>query len=75
MILRRYEAVRGVTVSGTLGNTAKLRVSGSKAAHGTITLRSRGRISGTLAGRKISLRVTGASAAAANVARAAKLPR
>jgi pimeloyl-ACP methyl ester carboxylesterase len=75
LVLRSYEAVRGVTVSGTLGNTATLRIGGSKAAHGTLTLRSRGRITGTLSGRRISLRVGSASAAAARVARVAKLPR
>jgi pimeloyl-ACP methyl ester carboxylesterase len=69
LVLRSYEAVRGVTVSGTLGNTATLRIGGSKAAHGTLRLRSGGRISGRLAGRRISLRVGSASKAAARVAK------
>ena len=36
--LRDYQAVPGVTVSGTVGRTFRLRVAGAKAARGTLTL-------------------------------------
>jgi pimeloyl-ACP methyl ester carboxylesterase len=57
LVLKRYTAVDGVTVTGS-GNTAiRLRVAGAKAARGTVVLRSGGRLTGTLGGRKVSLRV------------------
>src|SRR6185503_4699911 len=50
-----YTVVRGVTLTG--GGTSRLvfHVSGSKAAHGTVTLRTGGRMRGTLGGHKISV--------------------
>ena len=54
-VLEHYEAVTGVTVTGSGERADTLRVAGSKAARGTVTLRSGGRLSGTLGGRKISL--------------------
>jgi pimeloyl-ACP methyl ester carboxylesterase len=63
-----YQAVNGVTITGGGTNALTLRVGGAKAAHGTVTLRSGGRLSGTLGGRRIALRIgTSAAAAAAHV--------
>ena len=75
LVLRHYEAVTGVTVSGSGNARITLRVSGSKAAKGEVTLRSGGRLSGTLGGRKISLRLGAPNIAAAKAARALKLAR
>ena len=55
--LRDYEAVRGVEVSGTARRTYRLRITGSKAARGEVTLRSSGRLTGRLGGHRISLRL------------------
>ncbi len=55
--LRDYEAVRGVEVSGTARRTYRLRITGSKAARGEVTLRSNGRLTGRLGGHRISLRL------------------
>ena len=41
LILRDYASVPGVTVSGTVNRTFRLRVAGSKAARGTLTLARR----------------------------------
>jgi len=50
-------------------------VSGSKAAHGTVTLRTGGRLRGTLGGRRISVTL-GTSARASKLrARASTLTR
>jgi hypothetical protein len=60
--LRSYETVRGVRVSGTvsLRDTlrARLTVSGPSAAPGTVVLTDN-RVTGTLGGRRISLRGNG----------------
>jgi pimeloyl-ACP methyl ester carboxylesterase len=73
LVLRRYEAVDGVTLTGS-GNTAiRLRVAGSQAARGTVTLRSGGRLAGTLGGRRINLRLGAPDIAAAKAAAARKL--
>jgi pimeloyl-ACP methyl ester carboxylesterase len=53
----RYQAVAGVTVTGGGTSRLTLRVAGGKAAHGTVTLRSGGRVVGTLDGRRISVRL------------------
>ena len=52
-----------------------LRVAGAKAARGTVTLRSGGRLSGTLGGRRISLRLGAPDIAAAKASRALELAR
>jgi pimeloyl-ACP methyl ester carboxylesterase len=73
--LRGYTVVRGVTLTG--GGTAHLvvHVSGSKAAHGTVTLSTGGKLRGTLGGRRISVTL-GTSARASKVpARASRLTR
>jgi hypothetical protein len=70
LVLRHYEAVNGVTLTGSGNNRITLRVAGSKAARGTVTLRSGGRISGTLGGRMISLRLGSPSVSAAKASRA-----
>ncbi len=73
--LRRYAAVRGVSVTGSGNSRLTLRVSGSKAARGTVTLRSGGRLSGTLGGRRISVRLGAPKVSAARASRALKLAR
>jgi pimeloyl-ACP methyl ester carboxylesterase len=55
--LRDYQAVTGVTVSGGGSRSLTLRVTGTKAAKGTVTLRAQGRLSGSLGGRRISVRL------------------
>jgi hypothetical protein len=55
--LSDYQAVSGVTLTGGGSRTLRLRVSGTKAASGTVTLRTRGRLTGTLGGRRISVRL------------------
>ena len=55
LVLRDFEAVTGVTLNGGGGRALTVRVTGSKAASGTVTLRSRGRrLTGRLDGRPIS---------------------
>jgi hypothetical protein len=75
LVLDRYEAVSGVTVTGSGNSRITLRVGGAKAARGTVTLRSGGRLSGTLGGRHISLRLGAPDIAAAKASRALKLTR
>jgi pimeloyl-ACP methyl ester carboxylesterase len=75
VVLKRYEAVDGVTLSGSIGSAVRLRVAGAKAARGTVTLRSRGRLTGTLGGRRISLRLGALDVAAAKASRALELAR
>jgi pimeloyl-ACP methyl ester carboxylesterase len=55
--LSDYQAVSGVTVTGGGSRSLRLRVSGTKAASGTVTLRTRGRLTGRLGGRRISVRL------------------
>jgi pimeloyl-ACP methyl ester carboxylesterase len=69
--LKRYEAVRGVTLTGGGKKRLRIRVGGSKAAHGTVTLRSGGRLKGTLGGHRINLRVGTSAAGSARVRMAA----
>ena len=57
LVLDEYQAVSGVTVTGTGSRSLRLRVSGTKAASGTVTLHTRGRLTGTLGGRRISVRL------------------
>jgi pimeloyl-ACP methyl ester carboxylesterase len=57
LVLSDYQAVSGVTLTGGGSRTLRLRVSGTKAARGTVTLRTRGRLTGTLDGRRISVRL------------------
>jgi pimeloyl-ACP methyl ester carboxylesterase len=73
--VRGYTVVRGVTLTG--GGTSRLlfRVSGSKAAHGTVTLRTGGRLRGTLGGRRISVTLGTSARASKLPARASKLTR
>jgi pimeloyl-ACP methyl ester carboxylesterase len=75
LVLNRYEAVTGVTVTGSGNSRIALRVSGAKAAHGTVTLKSGGRLTGTLGGRRVSLRLGAPDVAAAKASRALKLAR
>lgn len=55
--LRRVSVVPGVTVSGSFGSegTARLTVSGSRAARGTLTFSRDERVTGRLGGRTIRL--------------------
>jgi pimeloyl-ACP methyl ester carboxylesterase len=78
LVLDRYEAVPGVTLTGrTRHGRLRLRVRGRAAAAGTVTIH-RGRITGRLGGRRISARLrTGipATATRARIARIARAPR
>ena len=75
LVLHDYEAVRGVKLSGGGNRTFTFQVRGSKAAHGTITLHSGRRLTGSLDGHRISVRVGAprVSAALASAARARTL--
>ena len=60
-VLHSYSYVPGITVSGKLSNgVAKLRIGGSAAARGTITI-ARGALTGTLAGHHVHLTRAGAA--------------
>jgi hypothetical protein len=73
--VRGYTVVRGVTLTG--GGTSRLvfRVSGSKAARGTVTLRTGGRLRGTLGGRRISVTLGTSARSSKLPARASRLTR
>jgi pimeloyl-ACP methyl ester carboxylesterase len=58
LTIKRYQAVAGVTLTGGGTSRLTLRVAGGKAAHGTVTLRSGGRLEGMLGGRRISVRLS-----------------
>jgi pimeloyl-ACP methyl ester carboxylesterase len=75
LILKRYEAVNGVTLTGSGSSRLTLRVAGPKAARGTVTLRAGGRLSGTLGGRRVSLRLGAPDVKAAKASIALKLAR
>ena len=75
LVLSRYEAVNGVTVSGSGNSRLTLRVAGAKAARGTVTLRSGGRLSGTLGGRRISVHLGAPRVSAARASRTFTLAR
>ena len=75
LVLNRYEAVTGVTVTGSGNARVTLTVAGAKAARGTVTLRSGGRLSGTLGGRRVSFRLGAPSVALAKASRGLKLAR
>jgi hypothetical protein len=74
LTLKRYAAVPGVTLTGGGTTGLRLRIGGANAAHGTVTLRSGGRLSGSLGGRRIALRV-GTSAVTARRAQSSVLAR
>ncbi|MDA0174361.1 alpha/beta hydrolase [Solirubrobacter taibaiensis] len=63
LILRDYQAVTGVTVSGggDLTRSLTFRIAGTKAAKGTLVLSSRG-LTGRAGGKRIVLRLTSAQA-------------
>jgi pimeloyl-ACP methyl ester carboxylesterase len=71
LVLHRYSWVPGVTVSGKVPyrGAAKLKVGGSAAARGTLTITERGKVTGRLGGQKISGRFLAAAAAEASAAR------
>ena len=87
VVARRFSAVRGMWISGTARRgVLRMRVGGRAAARGRVTLRSGGRLSGRLGGRRVRVRLpgyggaslagagsTGADAAAAGSAGAAAL--
>jgi hypothetical protein len=75
LVLRNYTVVSGVTVSGRGNSRLTLRVAGAKAARGTVVLRSGGRLSGTLGGRRISVRFGAPRVSAARASRGLKLAR
>ena len=55
LVLRNYQAVTGVTVSGSVRRTFRLRVAGPKAASGTLTLVG-SKLTGRIGGRQVSVR-------------------
>ena len=57
LVLHDFEAVTGVTLNGGGGRSLTVRVTGSKAASGTVTLRRGTRLTGRLGGRAISVRL------------------
>jgi pimeloyl-ACP methyl ester carboxylesterase len=60
VIMRRFEAVRGMWISGVARRgVLHLRVGGRAAAHGRVTMRSGGRVSGRLGGRRVRVRLPG----------------
>jgi pimeloyl-ACP methyl ester carboxylesterase len=62
-VLHRYEYVPGVRVSGVVSatGTSRLTVSGTKAAHGSLTITAAGRVTGRLGGRRVSTRLARAA--------------
>ena len=68
LLVRDYQAVTGVTVNGGGSRSLTVRVTGAKAARGTVTLRTRGRLTGRLGGRKISVRLATPRASSARAA-------
>jgi pimeloyl-ACP methyl ester carboxylesterase len=65
VLLHRYAAVAGMWVTGVASRGAiRLRVGGRLAAPGRVTVRSGGRMSGQLGGRRIHVRLPGFSSAA-----------
>jgi pimeloyl-ACP methyl ester carboxylesterase len=75
LVLRHYTVVSGVTVSGRGNSRLTLHVAGGKAARGTVMLRSGGRLSGTLGGRRVSVRLGAPRVSAARASRALELAR
>ncbi|HEY7074500.1 MAG TPA: alpha/beta fold hydrolase [Solirubrobacteraceae bacterium] len=74
LVLRRYETVPGVTVSGRLAGPAfTLRIGGRRAARGSVRLRSGGVLSGRLGGHPVDVQI--ARAARAGGLRVPALPR
>jgi hypothetical protein len=58
--VHRYAAIRGVWVSGSASRgVIRMRVGGPAAAPGQVTLRSGGRLSGRLGGRRVQVRLAG----------------
>jgi TAP-like protein len=67
VILRRFEAVSGVRVTGYAeGGTLRLRVAGPAAAAGRIRVSPSGRLRGRLGGRRVDARIARASASSAS---------
>jgi len=64
VIVRRFSAIRGMWISGMARRgVLRLRVGGRAAAHGRVALRSGGRLTGRLGGRRVHLRLPGYGAA------------
>ncbi len=60
VIVRRFSAVRGMWISGVARRgVLRLRVGGRAASHGRVTMRSGGRVSGRLGGRRVRVRLPG----------------
>jgi hypothetical protein len=58
VVVRAFEAVRGVHITGVAGRGAlRLRVGGRAAATGRVTLRSGGRLRGRLGGHRVDVRL------------------
>ena len=66
VLVKRFEAIRGVWVTGAARRgLLRLRVGGRAAARGRVSLRSGGRLRGRLGGRRVNVRLPGYGAAAA----------
>jgi pimeloyl-ACP methyl ester carboxylesterase len=73
VIVRRFSAIRGMWISGMARRgVLRMRVGGRAAAHGRVALRSGGRLTGRLGGRRVHLRLPGYGAA--SQARAGAVP-
>jgi hypothetical protein len=76
VIIRRFEAVHGVRVSGIARRGGlRLRVEGPAAAPGRVRLTRSGRLRGRLGGHRVDVRLRGAGAAIASVSFRAPLVR
>jgi hypothetical protein len=64
-----------VTLTGSGASSLTLRIAGAKAAHGTVTLRSGGRLAGTLDGHRITVRLSTSARTAKLKAHVAELAR
>jgi pimeloyl-ACP methyl ester carboxylesterase len=66
LVLRRFEAVRGVRLSGrAAGDELHLRVTGPRAARGRVRLTMDGLLRGRLGGRRVAVRLRNLAAASA----------
>jgi hypothetical protein len=72
VVLRRFEAVSGVRLTGfAVGGTLRLRVSGPAAAPGRVRVSASGRVRGRLGGRRVDTRIARATTARSSAASAA----
>jgi hypothetical protein len=75
LTVKGYQAIPGVTLTGGGTSALALTIRGAKAAHGTVTLRSGGRLAGTLGGHRISVRLSTTARTAKRTAHVSELAR